>query len=701
MAQNTTLSPYAVAGVTQQKRRRLIGFGVIILLVAVSLVGIWAYKEIRSSEKDLEKRLSDRAKVLVEDRVGAVDTQIKSLLSSATRLVEAPLFTFFATEVNDYGGDIRVLVEPAKRDGAAPHNGDELDKLMENVPMMVVTLRDFCNNEGYVAGRIVSVKGDTYLSTMATPPALTDGAQRLISRILETGRPVVSPIYASSFGLVHDLVLPIFPSSYEAQAKPVSVLLLTKAVTGMGNLSEMVQKSTVAKEGYVVKLIQKVDDGYQKLGFGLAGNLTKIEPPFGIGPDALDFGVRPSVDGDEDVYSAGHRISRTGWWIIQERSYLDSRLDYHESVRRTVTFAILASLVLGLLVSVFWWRLVGKEHEETAEQFRNLCFVIDDQKQLLDGINSTISDPISLTDKAGVYRYVNRAFAQAVGRMPDEVTGFDTQAVFGFDTAKRLRVSDQQIIDGADGTTIDETIWLQSKRHFFQISKAALKDEDGKLTGIVSVFRDITKQVEAQERGSRMVQQTIHALVRAIEATDPFLGGHSRIMGQVAVQTATTLGLSSRDVATVEAAASLSQIGKMFVPRDILTKPGALTEEEKKVMEQHVEYARDLLKDIEFELPVTEAVCQMNERLDGKGYPQGLASDAIGMPARVLAVANAFAAMARPRSYRAAIPVEKVLFILKEDSAEYDSAVVNALAKVLSTPEGERIVSQAAASQAL
>lgn len=701
MAQNTTLSPYAVAAVTQQKRRRLIAFGVIILLAAVSLVGIWAYKEIRSSEHDLEKRLADRAKVLVEDRVGAVDTQIKSLLSSATRLVEAPMFTFFATEVNDYGGDIGVLVEPAKRDGAAPRNDDELDKLLENVPLMVVTLRDFCNNEGYVAGRIVSVKGDTYLSTMVTPPALTDGEQRLISRVLETGRPVVSPIYTSPSGLVHDLVLPIFPPSYEAQAKPVSVLLLTKAITGKDNLSEMVQRSTVAKEGYVVKLIQKVDEGYQKLGFGLAGTLTKIDPPFGIGPDDLAFDVRPSVDGDEEVYSAGRRISRTGWWIIQERSYLDSRLDYHESIRRTVTLAILATLVLGLLVSVFWWRLVGKGHEETAEQFRNLCFVIGDQKQLLDGINSTISDPISLTNEAGVYCYVNRAFAQAVGRAPEEVTGLDTQAVFGFDTAKRLRVSDQQIIDGADGTTIDETIWLQSRRHFFQISKAALKDEEGTLTGIVSVFRDITKQVEAQERGSRMVQQTIHALVRAIEATDPFLGGHSRIMGQVAVQTAKTLGLSSRDVATVEAAASLSQIGKMFVPRNILTKPGALTEEEKKAMEQHVEYARDLLKDIEFELPVTEAVCQMNERLDGKGYPQGLSGDAIGMPARVLAVANAFAAMARPRSYRAAIPVEKVLFILKEDSAEYDPTVVNALAKVLSTPEGERIVSQAAASQPL
>ncbi len=566
---------------------------------------------------------------------------------------------------------------------------------------MVVTLRDFCQQEGFVAGRIVNGKGNTYLSTMATPPALTVQEQRRVARVVETGKAMVSPIYASSFGLVYDLVMPIFPPAFEAQAKPISVLFLTKAVTGKNNLSELVQESTVAGEGFSVKFIQKVSDGFQKLGLGGSGQLTKVDPPFGIAEDNLAFDVRPSVDGGEEVYSSGRRVPGTEWWIVQERSYLASRLEYHEAVQRTVLLAVLASLVLALVVSVFWWRLVGKEQEEIAGQFRNLCCVIGDQKQLLDGINSTINDPISMTDTAGIYRYVNRAFAQAVGRIPEEVEGLDTTAVFGFDTAKRLSVSDQQIINGADSLTIDETIWLQSKRHYFQISKVALKDEVGTLTGIVSVYRDITKQVEAQERGNRMVQQTIHALVRAIEASDPFLGGHSRIMGQIAVRIAKTLGLPARDVATVEAAASLSQVGKMFVPREVLTKAGTLTPEEKKIMEQHVEYVREVLKDIEFELPVLDAVYQMNERLDGQGYPLGLSGDAIGMPARVLAVANAFAAMARPRSYRAAIPVEKVLAILKEDTADYDASVVEALRQVVETSEGEKIVAQAAASKAM
>lgn len=697
-----TLSAAEVAAGASQKRTRLIAFGVVILIAAIGLVGFWAYKEVRSAERELEHRLSDRANVLVDDRVGAVDTQVKSMRSAALRLLEAPMFTFFAAEVNNFKGDIGVLVAPEKKENdflVDDADKDELDKLLENVPLMVATLRDFAQAEGFVSGRIVNRKAETYLSTQATPPALTQVEQARVAKVVESGKAIISPVYASSFGLVHDLVLPIFPPAFETQAsQPVSVLLLTKAVTGRGNLSELVQKTTVADEGFAVRFIQKATDGFEKLGLGASGGISKIKQPEGIETNMLPFGVRVSLDDKEEVYSAGRNVPGTDWWIVQERSYLASRLDYHEAVQRTIVLAVLAALVLALVVTVFWWRLVGKEQEEIAGQFRDLCGVIGEQKQLLDGINGTISDPISMTDEAGVYLYVNRAFGEAVSRKPEEISGLDTTAVFGFDTAKRLRLSDQRILDGEEGITVDETIWLQSKRHFFQISKAALKDEEGKLTGIVSVYRDITKQVEAQERGSRMVQQTIYALVRAIEASDPFLGGHSRIMGQVAVHIAKNLNLATRDLATIEAAASLAQIGKMFVPREVLTKPGALTNEEKHVMEQHVEYAREVLKDIEFELPVLDAVYQMNERLDGKGYPKGVSGDDIGTPARVLAVANAFTAMARPRSYRAAMPVEKVISILEQDVTAYDPSVVEALRKVLQTPAGEKIVALAASS---
>jgi HD-GYP domain-containing protein (c-di-GMP phosphodiesterase class II) len=89
----------------------------------------------------------------------------------------------------------------------------------------------------------------------------------------------------------------------------------------------------------------------------------------------------------------------------------------------------------------------------------------------------------------------------------------------------------------------------------------------------------------------------------------------------------------------------------------------------------------------------------MNERLDGSGYPQKLTADQICVDAKVLAVANAFAAMARPRSSRAGMPVEKVLSILEQDNAAYDASIVQALRAVLQTPEGEKLIQLAATSK--
>jgi HD-GYP domain-containing protein (c-di-GMP phosphodiesterase class II) len=105
-----------------------------------------------------------------------------------------------------------------------------------------------------------------------------------------------------------------------------------------------------------------------------------------------------------------------------------------------------------------------------------------------------------------------------------------------------------------------------------------------------------------------------------------------------------------------------------------------------------VEYAADILGDVEFDLPVAESVLQINEALDGSGYPRGLAGDQISMPARILAVANAFCAMVKPRVYRPSMPMEKALANLAEAATKYDPAVVRALRKVATSAAGEKLL---------
>lgn len=105
-----------------------------------------------------------------------------------------------------------------------------------------------------------------------------------------------------------------------------------------------------------------------------------------------------------------------------------------------------------------------------------------------------------------------------------------------------------------------------------------------------------------------------------------------------------------------------------------------------------MEYARETLKNINFELPVVEAISQMNEFMDGSGYPEKLHGDEIGIYGRILSVANTFCALIRPRSYRNAKSVDVALNILESESAKYDQHVVHALREYLKTPAGKRFV---------
>ncbi len=228
----------------------------------------------------------------------------------------------------------------------------------------------------------------------------------------------------------------------------------------------------------------------------------------------------------------------------------------------------------------------------------------------------------------GFYQYVNPAFAEAMGRQAEQMIGIDDTALFGYDTAKRLEVSDHWVLENKQPKNFTIELYIQSKLHHLNISKVPFIDQTGKMTGIVSLFRDITEFVRVRKKSEKATRQTIETLVKAIEKTDPYLSGHSDLMRRIAHAVAGELNLDEQETATIQIAANLSQIGKMLISKELLNKPGKLTPEERHEVERHVEHAASLLKDVEFDLPITECVLQINELVDGSGYPKGIKGDA-------------------------------------------------------------------------
>lgn len=169
-----------------------------------------------------------------------------------------------------------------------------------------------------------------------------------------------------------------------------------------------------------------------------------------------------------------------------------------------------------------------------------------------------------------------------------------------------------------------------------------------------------------------------------IETKDESTRDHVARTSAVAILVAEELGLTADMQRRVGLVALLHDVGKIAIPDAILKKPGRLTDAEFEVMKTHAEEGARLVERSTVLVDLAPGIRHHHERIDGDGYPGHLSGERIPLEARVVAVCDAFDAMARTRHYRAGMEVDRVRAILREHSgSQWDSAVVDALMRVL------------------
>lgn len=176
--------------------------------------------------------------------------------------------------------------------------------------------------------------------------------------------------------------------------------------------------------------------------------------------------------------------------------------------------------------------------------------------------------------------------------------------------------------------------------------------------------------------------ETIAALAAATEAKDPFTKGHTVRVAEKAVALGKALQLPNDKLRVLARAGLLHDIGKLGIPDSILLKPGPLTAEEFRAMKEHPHLGLEILQrvgSLEREIKVVKA---HHERMDGAGYPDGVAGEELPIEARVVAVADVWDSLSSNRPYRKALPVEQVQEILKQSAGSHlDPQVVEACLK--------------------
>lgn len=182
----------------------------------------------------------------------------------------------------------------------------------------------------------------------------------------------------------------------------------------------------------------------------------------------------------------------------------------------------------------------------------------------------------------------------------------------------------------------------------------------------------------ARKAGPGVSIDLLRHLSERLEARDAYTHGHSRRVARHAGRIARTMRLSPTEIAKIRTAATVHDVGKLHTPREILNNPGRLTDREFAIVKLHPGDGAEMLAEVG-DPEIAAMVRHHHERIDGNGYPDGLAGSEIPLGARIIAVADTFDAITSARPYRRASTHKKALDILsRESGSQLDGAAVAA-----------------------
>lgn len=293
--------------------------------------------------------------------------------------------------------------------------------------------------------------------------------------------------------------------------------------------------------------------------------------------------------------------------------------------------------------------------------------------------------------QGGIFKYVNAAFAQMHGYTMEELVDRQMEMAYP-EEVPTIRRHIRELMHDTAPSIHFHTVGMRKDGTLIHVEMYGSKIEYQGRPAIIGTLLDVTHRKQSEdelkqsyERLSRALNVTVEALAAIVERRDPYTAGHQRRVAQLAVALAKDMGFSTESIEAIFMAAIIHDIGKMNVPAELLSKPGRLSSIEFEMIKTHCQAGYDMVKKIEFPWPVSQIILQHHERVDGSGYPQGLAGEEILLEARTLAVADVVESMSSHRPYRPALGIDKAVDeLVRGRGTLYDPKVTDACLRVLS-----------------
>ena len=535
------------------------------------------------------------------------------------------------------------------------------------------------NRSEYLPGlAVIDDGGELMLATGSYPENITPYKENIRNSLI-SGEETFIDIFKYEDGRVYfGVVMPV--AHIQKNSSVGAVVMLLRPDDGLYGLLVNEHLDTNTDETLLLReaenslvFISPLNDGFE-LFHQIAAESEYAEAYVYRRPG--DFSIKFDYR-NVSVLVTARKVAGTHWVLVQK---IDAEEALEESNRHQrfllVTFILIVLFLIVLLVAV--WR------HSTSLRLQKITNDLESRTELLNAVSDNTKEYIFLEDENSNIEFCNYRLASVLGLIPEECVGKKTAGIIGYDVASELeklsgdsKSDEQRVIN----------LKLAGKEKSYHVSIIKLASGEHKRS-ILYVLHDITGLKKAQEKRDKLARGIISTLVKIVDMHDPFCVEHSERTREVAIAIAHAMDLDEQDCETLEMASVLANIGKLFVPKDILTKLEPLTEDENNILRKNVYFGTEILKDLEFDGPVVKVIAQKNEYLDGSGYPHHLKGEEIMQASRILSVANAFVAMTSSRAYREGKAVSEVLdILLQHKDSRYDRHVIAALFHIAENKE--------------